>query len=510
MKKYLRDKPNNNKTANRRKKERNKCWEFFQCNEKECPAYKTEDLRCWLFSGTHCRDEIQGKFLEKMEMCLSCEMFKANMDVSAMQESLKILDEQVKEFRSIVTERDRELERMSMELSLGLSEVFEALKKISSGDPSVRISEESRVELISRLKHLVNLTAEEIGEIVDQSHEFAIELAEHFHVLHKVSRGDLEARVTGGSNVELLESLKTVTNDMIASINREINEKNRAEAALRKAHSELEHRVQERTFELRQKNIMLKKENVERMRADQKIQRLNLELSRRIIELTEANKELDAFNHTISHDLRTHLTIIGGYNKRLIKKISGKLNQSQKEMLDIVKIQTERMESLVQDLLLFSRSGRKHMRLKEIDTHSLLSTVLDELKPLMDKRTIKFHVKTLPSIHADKTLMKQVFMNLISNAVKFTSIRDVAVIKIGYVNRKDEDVFYVQDNGVGLDLNSADKLFKVFHRLPLTKEFEGTGVGLSIIQRIIKRHGGRVWATGKVNEGATFFFSLPK
>ena len=503
-------KKQNDKKTDRRQKEKVKCWDFFHCNEKECPAYKTADLRCWLFSGTHCRDEIQGKFLEKMEMCLSCEIFKANMDVSAMQDSLTILDEQVREFSRIVTERDRELERMSMELSLGLSEVFEALKKISSGDPSVRVSEESHIELISKLKHLVNLTAEEIGEIVDQSHEFAIELAEHFHVLHKVSQGDLKARVAGGSNVELLESLKTVTNDMIESINREINKRNRAESELRKAHGELEQRVQERTFELRQKNILLKKENVERMRAEQKIQKLNQELSKRIVELTEANKELDAFNHTISHDLRTHLTIIGGYNKRLIKKISSKLDQNEKEMLDIVRTQTEKMESLIQDLLLFSKSGRKHIRLKEIDVGNLISTILDELEPLMNGRNIKFHVKKLPGIYADKTLMKQVFVNLISNAIKFTSTSDTAVVKIGHVNRKDEDVFYVQDNGVGLDLKNADKLFNVFHRLPLTKEFEGTGVGLSIIQRIIKRHGGRVWATGKVKEGATFFFSLPK
>ena len=204
--------------------EKLKCREFFKCKEKKCPVYKAEDLNCWLISGTHCRDEIQGKFLEKMEMCLNCKVFKMNMDVAAMKETIRVINRQFKEFGKIVEERDRELEGMSLELALSLSEVFEALKKISSGDPTVRISDTSNIELISKLKHIVNLTAEEIGEIVDQSHEFAIGLAEHFDVLHRVSKGDLNARVSGESQVELLESLKEVTNDMIENISRE-NEK---------------------------------------------------------------------------------------------------------------------------------------------------------------------------------------------------------------------------------------------------------------------------------------------
>ena len=195
--------------------ERVKCWVAFKCSEKKCPAYSSKDLKCWLLSGTRCRNEIQGKFLEKMEMCLVCEVFKVNMNTSAMRETIKIIDEQFKEFRQIVDDRDRELEGMSMELALGLSEVFEGLKKISSGDPEVKMPEISEVELITKLKHIVNMTAMNIGEIVDQSHEFAIGLAEHFDVLHRVSKGDLNARVSGDSQVELLESLKKVTNEMI-------------------------------------------------------------------------------------------------------------------------------------------------------------------------------------------------------------------------------------------------------------------------------------------------------
>jgi PAS domain S-box-containing protein len=202
-------------SKNKTKTEKVKCWKIFACKEKDCPAYKSKNLSCWLFSGTHCRDEIQGKFLEKMEMCLSCQVFDENMDVTAMNKTVKVVNKQFKEFRQIVDDRDRELEGMSMELALGLSEVFEGLKKISSGDPEVKMPETSEVELITKLKHIVNMTSKNIGEIVDQSHEFAIGLAEHFDVLHRVSKGDLNARIAGGSQVELLESLKKVTNEMI-------------------------------------------------------------------------------------------------------------------------------------------------------------------------------------------------------------------------------------------------------------------------------------------------------
>ncbi len=253
-----------------------KCWEVFQCNKKECPAYKSRDLKCWLFSGTHCRDEIQGKFIDKMEMCLDCEAFKVNLDVPSMKDTCEVFNEQIKEYRQIVEDRDRELENISIELAVGLSEVFESLKSISSGDPLVRIPEISNIELIHKLKHLVNLTARNIEEIVELSHEFAIGLAEHFNVLHKVSAGDLHARVSGESHVELLESLKRVTNKMIMSISKEIDNRKQAEAELQKAHDKLEQRVEERTTELRMLNEKLWTEIVERKRVEEELREAEL------------------------------------------------------------------------------------------------------------------------------------------------------------------------------------------------------------------------------------------
>ncbi len=239
------DKQNTRKEANKRTLAKLKCWEVFRCEEKKCPAYRSRNLRCWLFSGTHCRNEIQGKFLEKIEMCLGCKIFQANKDVAAMSATLKVVDNQFKEYNRIIGKRDKELRGMSMELAIGLSEVFEALKKIASGDPTVRVSEKSRVELISKLKHLVNLTAEEIGEIVNLSHEIAIELAEHFDTLHKVSKGELDSRISGGSQIELLQALKEVTNEMIDSISREMGERKHTEEILQERTHDLWERVKE-------------------------------------------------------------------------------------------------------------------------------------------------------------------------------------------------------------------------------------------------------------------------
>lgn len=259
------------------KSEKTQCWELLNCKETQCPVYiLKDDLRCWLISGTHCRNEIQGKFLEKMEMCLSCKVFRSNMDIASMKKTMKVVFQQFKEYRQAIEGRDRELENMSMELALSLSEVFEALKKISSGDPTVRIDEKSTIELICKLKHMVNLTSREINTIVDQSHEFAIVLAEYFDVLHRVSLGDLKARVTGKSRVELLESLKRVMNQMIQSISKEISKREKAEGALRKAHDRLEHRVEERTTELRIINEKLWREIVVRKKIEEELREAEL------------------------------------------------------------------------------------------------------------------------------------------------------------------------------------------------------------------------------------------
>mgnify|MGYP000879223588 CR=1 FL=1 len=216
--------------------ERGACFELFNCTRKDCPAFGSRD-KCWLIPGTLCREEESSSGLGKLEQCLECRYFHENVDQEALKETCMQISTQLKGLRETVEARDRELESTTLEMAIGLSEVFEALNAIASGNPSVRIGEDSSLEVITKLKHMVNVTAENLGEIVDLSHEFAIGLAEHFDVLHRVSTGDLAARVAGRSSVELLDLLKKITNATIENISLQMSERFRAEAALKESES---------------------------------------------------------------------------------------------------------------------------------------------------------------------------------------------------------------------------------------------------------------------------------
>lgn len=218
----------------RKKQKKVKCCDIFNCKIISCPAYNSKNLNCWIIPKTHCRTKRQLKHNDKMDACLNCKVFKTNADMTDMRKAINAARKQMNVLSSLYKVRDEELENMGMELAISLSETFEALKKISSGDPTVRISEASHIDLIEKLKHMVNLTAQEIGMIVDQSHDFAIDLAEYFDVLNKVSKGDLTARVRGGSHGELSGALKNLTNNMIDGISKEMNHRRQAEEDLRK------------------------------------------------------------------------------------------------------------------------------------------------------------------------------------------------------------------------------------------------------------------------------------
>jgi PAS domain S-box-containing protein len=707
-----------------------KCWLIFKCDKEKCPAYSSEELRCWLISGTHCRDEMQGKFIEKMEMCLDCVIFEANMDIIAMKDTLGVVNKQFKEFRAAITERDEELENISMELALGLSETFEALNKVASGDPRAKVSETSGHELIEKLKQTVNKTAEGIEAVVNQSHEFAIGLAEHFDVLHRVSRGDLNARISDNAQDELLKALGKVTNQMIESVYGEINERKKAEEALRekveredlilrslpmafynirltgndnllwvseqidrisgfqsnvfvenenfwssrfhpddyeralhrhktvyeKGSGSVEYRWQcadgkyrwfcdqavlirdeqgnpkeiigtwrdiserKRTEEevkstlslvratlestadgilvvnkkgkiesfnqrfldmwripnsviesrdddqalnfvldqLKNTEVFMNKvrelytqphaesydilefkdgrifdryskpqyigeeivgrvwsfrDITERKQAEEEIRQLNEELELRVLQRTAqleaANKELESFSYSVSHDLRAPLRAIDGFSRILLEEYDDKYDAEGKRLLNIIRSNTQKMGELIEDLLALSRLGRKEIEVADIDMAGLVKKLFDELGFDTDKRRVEFSIKHLPSARGDEGMIRQVFANLLLNAVKFTKPRETAVIEIGGYNEDSKNIYYVKDNGVGFDMRYKDKLFGVFQRLHNGEEFEGTGIGLAIVQRIISRHSGTIWAEGKINEGATFYFALP-
>jgi PAS domain S-box-containing protein len=247
-------------------------------------------------------------------------------------------------------------------------------------------------------------------------------------------------------------------------------------------------------------------------RVNEEIRKLNASLEQRVLdrtaELTASNKELEAFTYSVSHDLRAPLRHIDGFSKMLLEKYHEQLDTKGQHYLEEVRTGTRNMGRLVDELLTLSRVGRQEPQLQLTGLNAVFEDVRAELMKDFGDRQIELNIKSLPFLECDPTLMRQVAMNLLSNAVKYTRPRERAVIEVGQIQRGRETVVYVRDNGVGFSMKYADKLFGVFQRLHRAEDFEGTGVGLAMVQRIITKHNGRVWAEAELNEGATFFFTL--
>jgi light-regulated signal transduction histidine kinase (bacteriophytochrome) len=256
---------------------------------------------------------------------------------------------------------------------------------------------------------------------------------------------------------------------------------------------------------------------LDRVRLVEAVEKVNTELEARVREVTErtqqleaANRELEAFSYTISHDLRAPLRAINGFTSILLEEHADAISEEMRGYLVRVKKNGDNMGRLVDDLLAFSRLGRQAVRKQKVGTRSLVDRVLADLEPVIGNRQIDFVIGDLPDCEADPGLLEQVLVNLLSNAVKYTAKNPSARIEIGsFINPGDDaPTYFVRDNGAGFDMAYYDKLFGVFQRLHRTQDYEGTGVGLAIVQRIIDRHGGKIWADAKVDQGATFYFQL--
>jgi len=229
-----------------------------------------------------------------------------------------------------------------------------------------------------------------------------------------------------------------------------------------------------------------------------------------VFKLAEANKELEAFAYSVSHDLRAPLRAIDGFSKIVAEDYGDKLDEDGQRQLGVIQNSARDMGKLIDDLLAFSRMGRKSLKKSKINMHTLADDVTDSLQLAEKKQRITLNIKELPSALGDRAMLREVLVNLLSNAMKFSRPKDKPAIEISGSIKGSESIYYVKDNGVGFDMKYKEKLFQVFQRLHSADEFEGTGIGLALVQRIVHRHGGRVWAESKVNKGATFYFSLPR
>ena len=252
----------------------------------------------------------------------------------------------------------------------------------------------------------------------------------------------------------------------------------------------------------------------ERKQAEEDLRRLKEELEVRVKKRTAAlaiaNDELAAFGFTVSHDLRAPLRHIGGFIKMLEEHAGGSLDEKGRRYLQIISESAQRMGHLIDDMLTLSRVGRATIAATTVDLRQLVDEAVKELAPEMSGRTIEWQIGDLPKVRGDPTLTRTAIINLVANAIKFSRLRNPSRIEIGSEETETEVICFVRDNGIGFDMQFAEKLFGVFERLHRAEDFEGTGIGLASVRRIVERHGGRTWAEGEIDRGATFYFSFPK
>jgi light-regulated signal transduction histidine kinase (bacteriophytochrome) len=260
--------------------------------------------------------------------------------------------------------------------------------------------------------------------------------------------------------------------------------------------------------------MKLEKEIEERIMAQEQLQLFSSNLENLVKERTSrleaANHELESFSYSVSHDLRAPLRHIKGFAAMLKNNIQTTLDEKSEHYLDVITESAEKMDTLITDLLSFSRMSHSEMMKKNVNLDLVIKSVMADFQNEIDSRNIVFKISPHPEVLGDLSMLRVVYVNLISNAIKFTSKKDNAIIEITCSEDESDFTFFVRDNGAGFDMSNSDKMFNVFQRLHSQKDYAGTGIGLALIYQIIKRHGGKTWAESKVDNGASIYFTLPK
>jgi two-component system sensor histidine kinase/response regulator len=414
---------------------------------------------------------------------------------------------------SILVVDDRDDKLLAMETII--AELGENVVRAHSGSEALRCLLNHDFAVILLDVNMPGMDGFETAHLIRQRKQ-----SEHAPIIFVTGISDTETHVSRGYSLGAVdyiltpvvpEVLRTKVSVFVELFKKNLQLKRQAER-LRRAHDELERRVMERTAQLAQTNEALQGEVAERLRVEEKIRKINGELEQRVMDRTSelelANQELEAFTYSVAHDLQAPLRNIVSYSQMLEEDYADQVPEEARQYWQRISARAKHTTQLVNDLLNLSRISKQSLNRQPIAMKAMTEELVAGIRAEAPERHIDWQIGDLPYLAGDPNLVRQVLVNLLSNAVKYSQPRADARIEIGQMGVNGETTIFIRDNGVGFDMKYADKLFGVFQRLHPPGEFEGTGVGLATVARIVRKHGGRVWAEAEEGRGATFYFTL--